>query len=300
MAIFRIRKCRLLLMRAIVSFFVMFSVAPGSAIAANQSLRVALVPLENPERLIDGVKPVMAFLEKQMGRKIRYFITLNYSAAVEAMNAGKVDISFMSPLPYVLANKQAGAQVILGEIYNGKPYYFAKIFVRKDSGIKTLADLKGKTIAYVDPISSSGFMYPHDIFIRAGLVKGGMGNPEGNFFRRVYFAGGDEQAIRSVHGGFVDAAGVSQYSINLLRVEERDDLVEIAQSLRIPSHTVVARKDLDPKVGDQFIRAMLKLNEPRNRHLAQRLYGTEGYVRADQKVYQPVADMARKYGFIKP
>ncbi|MDA0999096.1 MAG: phosphate/phosphite/phosphonate ABC transporter substrate-binding protein [bacterium] len=287
-------------MGLIVVLSMILGIAPEKAMAAAPPLRVALIPLENPERLIDDVKPVMSFLEKQMGRKIRYFITLNYSAAVEAMNAGKADISFISPLPFVLANKHAGAQVVLGEVYNGKSYYHAQIFVRKDSGIKTLADLKGKTIAYVDPVSSSGFMYPHDIFIRAGLVKGGMDNPEGGFFRRVYFAGGDEQAIRSVHSGFVDAAGVSQFSINLLRVEERDDLVAISQSSRIPSHAVIVRKGLDPKSREQFVKAMLKLNEPQNRPLANRLYGTDGYVRAQLKTYQTVVDLARKYGFIKP
>jgi phosphonate transport system substrate-binding protein len=262
-------------------------------------LKIAFIPFENPEQLVDNVGPAIAFLERQLGRKIRYFTTLNYSSAVEALNAGKADISFMSPLPYVLVNAQTGAGAILGEIYNGKSYYYSKIFVRKDSGIKTLADLKSKTIAYVDPISSSGFMYPHDILIRAGLAKGGFDNPEGDFFRRVYYAGGDEQAMRALYGKFVDAAGVGEFAINPLRQEERDEIVVIAESKRIPSHCVVARKDLRPKLKEQFIQAMLKLNEPENRKYVQHLYGTDGYVRVNKGTYQSVADMARKYGIMK-
>ena len=262
-------------------------------------LRIALIPFENPEQLLDNVQPAIRFLEKEMEKKIRYFITLSYSSAVEALNAGKADISFMSPLPYVLANAQTGAEAILGEIYNGKDYYHSKIFVRKDSGIKTLADLKGKTIAYVDPISSSGFMYPHDVFIRAGLAKGGLNKPEGEFFRRVYFAGGDEQAIRSVFGGFVNAAGVGEFAINLLRVEERGAMAVIGQSQRIPSHVVVVRRDLNRKLRDRFIRAMLKLNNPENRLIVRALYGTDGYVKVNNDTFRPVADMARRYGFLK-
>lgn len=241
----------------------------------------------------------MNFLEKEMGRKVRYFITLNYSAAVEAMISKKADVSFMSPLPYVLANKYSGVEAVLGEIYGGKPYYYSRIFVRKDSGIKTLSDLKGKTIAYVDPISSSGFMYPHDIFTRAGLVNGGVEKPEGGFFRRVYFAGGDQQAINSMVGGFVHAAGVSQYALNLLRPEQRDQVVAIAQSARIPSHNVVVRKGLEPEIKRRFIAAMLKMNRPENRSLLRALYGTDGYVRVGHSRYKSVADMARKYGFLK-
>ena len=262
-------------------------------------LKIALIPFSNPEQLIDNIAPAISFLEKEMGRRIRYFITLSYSSAVEALNTGKADISFMSPLPFTLANKHTGAEAILGEIYNGKDYYHAKIFVRKDRGIRTIADLKGKTIAYVDPISSSGFMYPHDVFVRAGLVKGGLDKPEGGFFRRVYYAGGDEQAIRSVYGGFVDAAGIGEFAINLLLTEEREAITTIAESVRIPSHVVVARKDLDPKLKARFIESMLKLNKPKHRSIVQLIYGTEGYVQVNSTTYKSVADMARKYGFLK-
>ena len=262
-------------------------------------LRIAFIPSENPGQLIDNLRPAVRFLEKRLGRKIKYFVTISYSSAVEALNAKKADIAFMSPLPYILANKHTGAEAILGEIYQGKSYYQSKIFVRRDSGIKSLADLKGKSIAYVDPISSSGFMYPHDIFIRTGLAKGGLANPEGGFFRRVYFAGGDEQAIRAVFGGFVDAAGVSEYSINLLKQKERDELVPLATSVRIPSHGVVVRKGLPPEVRRRFVEAMLELNKPANRKYLRYLYGTEGYIQVNHQTYKSVADMARKYGFLK-
>ena len=280
----------------IFSFWV-FAAAPLYAV--DRELRVAFIPLENPEKLISNVRPAMNFLEKEMGRKVRYFITLNYSATVEAMISKKADVSFMSPLPYVLANKYSGVEVVLGEIYDGKSYYYSRIFVRKDSSIKKLSDLKGKTIAYVDPISSSGFMYPHDIFTRAGLVNGGVEKPEGGFFRRVYFAGGDQQAINSMVGGFVAAAGVSQYALNLLRPEQRDQVVAIAQSARIPSHNVVVRKGLEPAIRRKFIAAMMKMNRPEYRSLIRALYGTDGYVRVDHGRYQSVADMARKYGFLR-
>ena len=142
-------------------------------------------------------------------------------------------------------------------------------------------------------------MYPHDIFIRAGLVNGGLEKPEGGFFRRVYFAGGDQQAINSMVGGFVDAAGVSQYALNLLRPEQRDQVVAIAQSARIPSHNVVVRKELAPEIRQKFIAAMMKMNRPENRGLLRALYGTDGYVRVGHSRYKSVADMARKYGFLK-
>ena len=233
-----------------------------------------------------------------MGRPIKAFVTLDYSAAVEALAAGHADVSFLSPLPYVLAHSRTGATAVLGEVYAGRPYYYSKIFVRKDSGIKTLADLRGKTIAYVDPISSSGYLYPHDILVRAGLIKD-LDKPRGGFFKRVYFAGGDQQAIQAVYNQHVDAAGIGEFAINLLRLEDRDAITTIAESVRIPSHCVVVRKDLDKELREQFIQAMLKLNEPANRKLLSSLYGTESYVEVTHETYKAVEQMAHQYGFLK-
>ncbi|MCZ6573033.1 MAG: phosphate/phosphite/phosphonate ABC transporter substrate-binding protein [Planctomycetota bacterium] len=261
-------------------------------------LRIAFIPYENPERLIDKAEPALSFLQTELGRPIKAFVTLDYSAAVEALAAGHADVSFLSPLPYVLAHSRTGATAVLGEVYAGRPYYYSKIFVRKDSGIKTLADLRGKTIAYVDPISSSGYLYPHDILVRAGLIKD-LDKPRGGFFKRVYFAGGDQQAIQAVYNEHVDAAGIGEFALNLLRLEDRDAITTIGESVRIPSHCVVVRKDLDKKLREQFIHAMLKLNEPANRKLISALYGTESYVEVTHETYKAVEQMAREYGFLK-
>ena len=78
--------------------------------------------------------------------------------------------------------------------------------MRRDSGIKTPEDLRGKTIAFADPVDMSGYLLPRHIFERKGLVTD-PARPDGGFFKQVYFAGGDEQAMRSVLNKFVDAAG---------------------------------------------------------------------------------------------
>ena len=132
------------------------------------------------------------------------------AAAVEALRGKSADISFMGALPYVLAHDQIGAEVLLSEVYRGKANYVARIFVRRDSGIASVADLAGKTIAFADPISESGYLYPLEIVADAGLLTPGA-DPQ-SFFKRVYFAGGYQQAIQAVANGLVDAAGVSQFA----------------------------------------------------------------------------------------
>ena len=155
--------------------------------------------------------------------------------------------------------------------------------------------LKGKTIAFTDPISSSGYLYPADVFRDAGLFDS---RPE-DFFRRVYFAGGDEQAIRAVHNGFVDAAGISEFSYNLLRAEERDEIVSIAESEPLPSHCVVVRKGLPEPQREALKQALLALNESDPNGLLKLLYGVDGYVEVSHEDFASVEEKAVDFGILE-
>ncbi|MDX1519348.1 MAG: PhnD/SsuA/transferrin family substrate-binding protein, partial [Gammaproteobacteria bacterium] len=71
---------------------------------------------------------------------------------------------------FVLAEAEIGAVPLLAEVYRGSPWYTGRVFVRRDSGIETLADLRGRDIAFADPISESGYLFPLDLFVEAGLI----------------------------------------------------------------------------------------------------------------------------------
>ena len=123
--------------------------------ALPKELRIVFIAYENPDQLVDDVRPVVAYLEGHLGIGIKHFVAIDYAGVVEALRNKTVDMGFMGALQYVMAHEQSGAYPILGELYNGESYYVSRIFVRTDSGIKSPSDLKGKTIAFVDPISSS-------------------------------------------------------------------------------------------------------------------------------------------------
>lgn len=263
--------------------------------AGTEKLKIVFIAYQSPDQVVEDVKPVVAYLEKSMGMEVKHYVVSDYAGIVEALRNASADMGFMGPLQYVLAHSMAGAYPILGEVYKGKPSYVSRIFVRKDSGIRSAEDLKGKTIAFVDPISSSGYLYPLKIFKDKGLVR----SEATDFFKRIYFAGGDEQAIRSVLNRFVDAAGVGQYSYSLLRPEERDEVISIEESVRIPSHCVVVRKGLRREVVLRLQASLLALNEGPNKHLLERLYSVDGYVKVTHKDYESVERIAREFGFLK-
>ena len=271
--------------------------APAAAATPQDTLTLAFIPQENPEKLLDDISVIRDYLSQEMGMKVDGYVTLDHAAAVEALRNGTADISFMGALPYVLAHHYVGAQVVLAEVYRGSPTYRARLFVRRDSGITSLADLRGKSIAFADPISESGYLYPLDLFAAAGLLA--RGDDPQSFFSSVYFAGGYQQAIQAVANGYVDAAGSSQFAELLLTPEQLVDVTWIAESELIPSHAVIARGDLDASVVAAFKRAMLKLNEDDYRHLLQYVYGPDGYIEVDHAAFEGVEALAREYGYLQ-
>ena len=282
--------------RVIAAAAIVLSLA-GVARAEERPLTLAFIPQENPEKLIGDIGVITDYLERELSRKVKGFVTHDHAAAVEALAADQADISFMGALPYVLARARIGAEILLSEVYRGKPYYAGAIFVRGDSPIRELAQLRGRDIAFADPISESGYLYPLDLFAAARLVP--RGTDPRRFFHRVYFAGGYQQAIQAVAEGFVDAAGVSIYALMLLPPEQQAKVRSIALTPPIPSHAVIARKDLEPALRDAFVAAMLALNRPDRRHLLAHVYGPDGYVRANPADYERVAELARAYGLIR-
>jgi phosphonate transport system substrate-binding protein len=263
----------------------------------RKDLVLAFIPQENPEKLQGDIKVISAWLSKQLGMPVRGFVGSDHAAAVEALRNGDADISFMGALPYVLANAQTGATAVLAEVYRGSPTYTGRIFVRRDGPFQTPADLKGKAIAFADPISESGYLYPLDIFVEKGLLK--RGDDPKRFFGKVFFAGGYQQAMAAMAAGLVDAAGVSQYADFLLPPDQQPQVKWIAESKPIPSHVVIARKDLDPSLKAKFVAAMLKLNEAENVALLKHVYSPDGYVAADLASFEGVKDLAKAYGLMK-
>ena len=283
------------LLKATLGMFL--AIGLRSALAQQEVLRLAFIPQENPQKLLGDIKSISSWLSQDMGVPVEGFVTIDHAAAVEALRNGDADISFMGALPFVLAEAEIGAVPLLSEVYRGKPYYTGRIFVRRDSGIETLADLKGRDIAFADPISESGYLYPLDEFQRAGLINGSQAAED--FFGRVFFAGGYQQAMQAMAEGLVDAAGASQYADLLLTPKQQPEVTWLAESPKIPSHVVIARPDLDAILRNWFVDAMMKLNAPEHRDKLRYLYGPDGYVIADPSAFEGVRKIARRYGLLK-
>ena len=105
-------------------------------------------------------RPLARFLAQKLGRPVRLYNVDTWEGLARSLAAGETDIALMGPWGYVLANHEAGAEAVATILYDGKPEYFAIMITHPGSGIRSVADLKGKTFAFGDKGSTSGYLIP--------------------------------------------------------------------------------------------------------------------------------------------
>ena len=216
-------------------------------------------------------------------------MSTSYAAAIEAICSGQADIAWLAPLSYVLAHDKCGADVILGAIRFGSATYNGQILANVDSGIETLADLKGKRFAFTDPASTSGYLYPSALMLDNGI------NPQTDLAEAV-FAGSHTSAAIAVYQGTVDAAATYVDARNSL-VDRFPDIMEktkvIATTADIPNDTISIRPGLDPEVVDAFKKAMLDIvSTDEGKQIVYDIYEWDGIAESNDALFEPVRQAA--------
>ena len=256
-------------------------------VSAQTSLHLVLTPSQKPTNLLATGEEFGQVLGKLAGVSVRVTVASDYAAVIEALRNRTADLAFVHPGGYVLASREAKARIVARNLWHGKSSFTSRIYVRKDSGLKQLEDLRDKTIAFVDPASSSGYIYPMVLLIQKGLVKNR--DPK-TFFREVVFSGAHDAAMRALLNGHVDAIA----SFDLAREQylkdpaERDRIVWIAETPEIPEAGIAARDGLDPAVVAKVRAALLQIKAPVHADLLKRLYEIDGFAPADDRDYDPV------------
>ncbi len=274
-------------MKALAGLLLAVLAGAAPARAAAQPLHLVLTPSQKPtDQLAAGAEFGVA-LGKLYGAPVRVTVASDYAAVIEALRNRSADLAFVHPGGYVLASREARARIVARNLWHGKSTFTSRIYVRKDRGVKTLEDLRGKTMAFVDPASSSGYIYPMVLLIERGLVKNR--DPK-TFFREVVFAGSHDAAMRALLNGHVDAIA----SFDLAREQylpdpaEREKLTFVAETPPIPEAGIAARDGLDPAVFARVRAALLKIRGPAYATLLKRIYDIDGFEPAEDRDYDPV------------
>lgn len=258
-----------------------------------EKLVFAFQPQENPEALTPNAKKLAEYLGTKIGIKSDVFMPTSYAAVVEALRSKNADVAYFSGWPYLIAHNTADVELLVAEERDGKPFYYSQWYVLKDSPIKSLADLKGKPVAFTSPSSTSGYLFPMAKVIEEGHLKTGQDPKE--FFGEVLFAGGYQAALKSLVNGKVEAAAASDYAFDrYLDESERAKVRVLIKQGPAPTHGIAVRKDLPQDVKDKIKAALLSLNEDKNKDLLKSVYGATKLVERGHDEHVQALDKAQK------
>lgn len=198
---------------------------------STNEIVIGINPFTSPSDIKKMYQPLLARILGSLGLKVRLIIVKDYLSLGEQIKKGIVDGGWFSPLAYITAAEMTPLIPVATPLINGKDYYNGYIITRKDSGIASLQDLAGKSFAYVDKNSASGYLYARHSIKEAGL------DPE-NMFSKVSFAGSHDQVIYGVINGEYDAGATYNEAYEKMKESGTD-----MSGIRIISTTGNIQKD---------------------------------------------------------
>ena len=265
----------------------------GNSGAKIKTLRVGFVPAEDAQQVMQNAQPIVEILRKELGMEIQPFVATDYTGVVEALRVNKLDVAFMAPASYVLAKNEADIKVILKSERKGIPYYYAAIITRADSPIKSLDDLRGKTFAFGDSLSTTGHVFPRKMFKERGI------DPVRDF-KQILYSGGHDATVLAVLNGKVDAGATyanspdSQDTAWMRYLKDPEDVKKIraiAFSEPIPADNLVVSGSLDPSVVKKIEEIFVGLShDAKGKQMLRDLYQIDGFVSATDKDYDSVRE----------
>ncbi|GLO75603.1 phosphonate ABC transporter substrate-binding protein [Phaeobacter italicus] len=239
-----------------------------------KEFRIGILGGENAQDRLNNNECLRERTEALLDVETKLFAPADYNGVIQGLLGGTIDMAWLGASGYAktyLSDPEA-VEPILVKVNNDGGYgYYSVGFARKDSGITSLEDVKGKVFGFGDPNSTSGFLIP-SIEIPNAI---GATMTSGDYFGEVKFTGGHEQTIVAVNNGDVDAGvtwadGLGEwedgYNSGALRravdagLVDMNDMVQIWQSKPIPEGPVVLRRDLpeDVKLKMTGLMASLK------------------------------------------
>lgn len=267
---------------------VLTAIAERAPAQSTESIFFYLTPSISAESMNKSGTYIKQFLEKETGLTINLVIPATYDDLVGRFGRNESCFSIMSSQSYVLAHQKHGAQVKLRSIRYGQSVYYGQIICRAGSGIKSIKDLHGKSMAYTDALSTSGYLYPRKILER-NQVK-----PSSTLFAKTHDA-----VVRMVYEGKVDA-GAAFYSPPGPAGEMRDarmrikdkypdvekKVITLVKTEPIPNDPIVFSKAFNPDNARKLYVALVKLTtDTKGKEVLRDLYGSEGFVKASDADY---------------
>ena len=270
-----------------------------------KELVLGLVPSLEAEAMVDNLEPLADFLSEELGMPVTSFVPQDYTGLVEALGTGRADIGMLPPFAAMLGQRRYDIETILISVREGETGYRSQFMTNDPSVCETpvvedergyltchadVGVLEGETVAFTDPNSTSGFLFPSVHLMKRGI------DPQKDV--EGLFVGGHDSAALAVYAGDVRFA-VAYDDVRLFIEPQYPDIgqkvITFAHTEMIPNDGVQLRPGLPEDLQTAIAEAFVKLTEvqadlPREEKVLWVLYEIDGFVPATEGLYDPVRD----------
>lgn len=263
-----------------------------------QKLVIGRGPVENEVEMNRKFQPFIDYLEEQLGVEVEYYIGTNYTAIIEAMRHGHVDIAHFPAFSYVLANSIANAESFVTTLAepDAEGVYFSYFITLEDAGINSLTDLEGRSFVFADSGSTSGYLFPRaHIINQLGLTN----DTVDNYFSNAAIAGPQEAVFVSVLNGDADAGAIADVLIDRFKETFKDhpniDKIKVFEKTNpIPRGATSYRHDLPEDLKEAIRDAFLNvINVPELEQFLDDENMRGGYIPSDDNEFEIIRETAR-------
>lgn len=269
----------------------------NSAVAAQggvDELRIGLIPEMNVFEQVERYQGLADHLSEELERPVRLSMVSGYGNIVDRLRNQDLDAAFLGSFTGALASAQLGMEPIARPVNaDGTSTYYGQIFVRRDSRIQNLEDLKGKRLALVEYATTAGYVFPLAYFSQHGVE-----NLE-DYFSEVRLWGSHDASLLAVLDGRADVGSAKNTIFPWLarsdpRVES--ELRVLASSQRVPSNALFVVKSTDPSLRVQLRSMLLSLEEHEQGQKVLERLGVLGFRATTLEDYDVVFSMAAAAG----
>lgn len=251
-----------------------------------ERLRFSITPVFAPAELAVAYAPLAAHLGEALGTEVELLTPPDYHSAMESVLRGEADLVELTPLAYVIAKqKMPSLELLVTNISEGSSTYSGYLLARAGTNIRTIADLRGKTLGFISEESTSGYLYPYAFFLDQGI------DPQ-SYFKRIVMLGHHDSALDALGRGEVDVAAT--FSGALLHAEGQglrtEQLEIVAKTGRIPYDAWAVRGELPLAVKRRLEKTLLDLNTrtAQGRRVLGPLRSINGFAEAGDSMYDDV------------
>jgi len=251
----------------------------------EEKLKVTIIPHRSNLGNEQAYAPVFKELENETGFNFEWLGSKTYDDVIEKITNQTADIGYVGPFAYVDAQDNSGVRLICRTLSKKKvEFYHSMIVTRQDSGINTIQDLKGKSFAFTDTKSTSGYLFP-----MAQLIKSDIQLDD---FSDVKYLKRHANSLLAVYKGHMDAGATSYTAIDKVAI----DFIELKilwKSEPIYRGPWIARKDLPDHQFYKIQKAMLKISQSDQADKIFEGLTTKGFVEGKDSDYKNVREVIR-------